>query len=182
MPLPTPDDLTTDPNFGVIGTSLDGATNHTTSQQTIPGDYLNQLASDTKKLYAPYNSAGSVPAAAATMAKGNLKVMEPSVYTLSYGDANPVDILTIAATETIIEIEVHVKQAFNGVSPVFKLGTPADDDLFFVAGEVDLAELEQVVSKSFTQAGAATVRLTVNPGAGATSGMVLVSVKRVSTV
>jgi hypothetical protein len=52
MALPSPHVLGTDPNFGVIDTSLDGATSHSTSQLTIPGDLQNQQSADIKELYA----------------------------------------------------------------------------------------------------------------------------------
>lgn len=60
MPLPAAHAIGTVPDFGVIGTSRDNGADHATSQDTIPGDLLNQFSSDVIALYAVALKTGAV--------------------------------------------------------------------------------------------------------------------------
>ncbi|MBA3684651.1 MAG: hypothetical protein H0W72_05355 [Planctomycetes bacterium] len=103
-----------------------------------------------------------------TTASGNTLVAE-----VAFGDATPASIFSVPDGYRLSEIEIDVLEAFNGTGAAVLLGTVADPALHFTATDSDLAALGNF-SKQFTDAGPIAIRHTITPGAGATTGRLLI--------
>jgi hypothetical protein len=89
----------------------------------------------------------------------------------SYGDASPKPIAVLPANSTVFTATIVLQVPFNGVGAALTLGDAGVGDRLIAANQNDPAqEAEFEVNPGFTYSTATQILLTINPGAGATSG------------
>lgn len=98
------------------------------------------------------------------------------VFERAFDDTSPITLMCVPVTEVMLELAVHIIEAFDGVGATAKLGTPVDDDLFFETGETELSIVDIGFFKNFIEDGDFDLKLTVDPGVLPTTGKLRVVV------
>ncbi len=89
----------------------------------------------------------------------------------SYGDASPKPIALLPANTTIFTATIVITASFNGVGAALTLGdADVGDRLISASDNAPSQEAEYETNPGFTYSTATQILLTINPGAGATSG------------
>ncbi len=92
------------------------------------------------------------------------------IHTFSWGDASPIPILTLKATQALVSVTVCIQQAFDTMSEIL-LGVSSDPDLFFNVDQGLATVAQSYMSYPFYLATQATdILLTINPGSGNSTG------------
>jgi hypothetical protein len=92
-------------------------------------------------------------------------------YAFAYGDATPAVIVTAPAGKIIYGVEVHIVEPFNGVGASIIVGDAGDPDRLMAAHENEPSLVgANETNPAYKYATDTPVRLTINPGAGASQG------------
>lgn len=97
-------------------------------------------------------------------------------YQLPYDELTPTDLLIVPEDRMLVEINIHVKTAFNGIGANIKIGTPIDDDAFFTTNESKIKFLDRFFSKIFKEEGSLTIRATLNSGTAPSTGLLIIQI------
>ena len=93
------------------------------------------------------------------------------VHSFAYGDATPAMVGTLPAGAVISAVTLIILTAFNGVSPALAVGDDGNDSRFMTAEQNDAGEaVAYTTSPGEKLSAAVTVRLSIQPGTGATAG------------
>ena len=91
--------------------------------------------------------------------------------TFAFGDASPELITTVAANKSIISCSILITEAFNGTGATLQVGSIAVPDDIMASTDIAPSVLSTWSVNPNVKYGASTaIYLTINPGAGATTG------------
>jgi hypothetical protein len=87
----------------------------------------------------------------------------------SYGDAATAHTFDVLAGEALNTIDLAILEVWDGIGAAVLIGTPTDPDAFFDSTDSELDAIASF-SKDFFELGPLTVRITIIPGAAASTG------------
>lgn len=96
----------------------------------------------------------------------------------AYGDASPLILANVAAGKIVYEVAVHIIEAFDGVGAALMVGDVVQADRLMSATENDPSVIgSHTTAPAYQYVSAGNINLSITPGAGASAGKGLLTMK-----
>lgn len=97
-------------------------------------------------------------------------------YTAKYNEVYPVTFYIVPESQALDKISVSITESFNGSGATLKIGTAASESKYFDVSDTDLTTVDVTYEKDFSESGEISLKLTIDPGIGATQGEVQIQI------